>query len=325
MNLSMTQSRPAPTTALHGRYAAPGKVILLGEHSVVYGHPALAAALADGALVHFAPGQGDLVIENWQLRLSPHTACEHALGSAYRMLRKTLGLPDKSPVDLHVNFSIPTGAGLGSSAALAVAVIRALGAAHGQQFSSELASEAAMASETVIHGKPSGLDHTVSLHGGFGLFTRQGGFTPLAEKKSLPLLVGQTGRQRDTKGRVARVAELFETDRAATGEHFQAIARGVTAGAQAIAQNDWTTLGEIMNANQHHLEALDVSCPEIEKMVEIALGEGAYGAKLTGGGGGGSVIALAPGREARIAQAWSRAGFSSFVTTVGHTEGVHHE
>lgn len=321
MNLTMTQSRPSTVPSVTGRHTAPGKVILLGEHSVVYGHPALAGALTDGATVKITPGQGDLVIENWNVRLSPQTPCEHALGHAYRALRKTLGLPETSPVDLHVDFSIPTGAGLGSSAALAVAVIRALGAAHGRQFSYELAGEAAMASETVIHGKPSGLDHTVSLRGGFGLFTRQGGFTSLAEHKSIPLLIGQTGRQRDTKGRVARVAELFETDRATTEQHFHAIASGVTAGAEAIARSDWKALGEIMNSNQHHLEALDVSCPEIQAMVEIALGEGAYGAKLTGGGGGGSVIALAPGREARIAQAWQQAGFTSLLTAVGHRDG----
>ncbi|HEX8950503.1 MAG TPA: mevalonate kinase, partial [Polyangia bacterium] len=147
-------------------HSAHGKVILLGEHSVVYGHPALAGALADGVTVETMAGRGVLRIPQWSCVIDPALDTDATLARAYAAIRARAGEP---ALDLSLTFNLPTGAGLGSSAAMAVAVGRALGLAGAAL------AEAAMASETVIHGKPSGLDHTVSMAGGFGLFTRAGG------------------------------------------------------------------------------------------------------------------------------------------------------
>jgi mevalonate kinase len=285
-------------------FTAHGKVILLGEHSVVYGHPALAGALADGVTVEAMPGRGVLRIPQWSCVIDPAIDTDATLARAYAAIRERAAKP---ALDLSLTFNLPTGAGLGSSAAMAVAVGRALG------LEGAALADAAMASETVIHGKPSGLDHTVSMAGGFGLFTRAGGLTSL-RAAPLPLVIGHTGKARDTKGRVARVAELVTERGDEVRARFTAIEALVARGADAVARGSYGELGAAMNENQGHLEALEVSCPEIERMCGIARDAGAFGAKLTGGGGGGCVIAV--GNDAAVADAWRKAGFNTFTATV---------
>ncbi len=296
-------------------HRAFGKVILLGEHAVVYGHPALAGALADGVTVESAPGAGKLRVPAWNVEVAADDDRGLSIGRAYRALRQTLGLNGFSPVDLTVHFSVPTGAGLGSSAAMAVGVARALCAAH--SLDERAVADAAMASEVEIHGKPSGLDHTVSAAGGFGLFTRAGGLRPVASASPVTLVIGHTGRERDTRGRVARIAELLAEREGEVRARFQAIEKLVERGRAAVERGAFGELGAAMNENQRHLAALEVSCPEIERLCALAADAGAVGAKLTGGGGGGCVIALAPGREAAVRDAWERAGYRAFITTVG--------
>ena len=286
------------------QFTAHGKVILLGEHSVVYGHPALAGALADGVTVETRPGRGVLRIPQWSCVIDPAIDTDATLARAYAAIRTRAGEP---AIDLALTFNLPTGAGLGSSAAMAVAVGRALG------LEGAALADAAMASETVIHGKPSGLDHTVSMAGGFGLFTRAGGLEPL-RAAPLSLTIGHTGKARDTKGRVARVAELVNERGDEVRARFGAIAALGARGADAVARGSYGELGAAMNENQRHLEALEVSCPEIERMCGIARDAGAFGAKLTGGGGGGCVIAV--GNDAAVADAWRKAGFTTFTATV---------
>ena len=305
--------------ATMGTYRAAGKVILLGEHAVVYGHPALAGGLSTGVSVETSPGTGVLRVPAWAVELSPtgqDGRDERALARGYVALRRALGLSGTSPVDLTVTFGIPTGAGLGSSGALAAAVARALTAAHGLEASLELLSSAAMASETEIHGRPSGLDHTLALLGGFGLFTRSRGLEPVAAASPVRVLVGQTGRERDTHGRVARIAQLLDERGEEVRQRFSAIEALVERGRRAIERGDIRALGEAMTENQHHLEALEVSCPEIERMCELAEAAGAAGCKLTGGGGGGCVVAVAPGREDEVLGAWRAAGYEGFAATM---------
>jgi mevalonate kinase len=312
-------------------FFAHGKVILLGEHAVVYGVSALAGALSDGVTVDTAPGRGLLRVPAWNLEVEPArpspspggamkgdaSASEPAVARAYRALRERLGAGIDSPVDFTVRFAVPTGAGLGSSAAMAVALARAVDSVHGLRASAADIAEAAMASEVVVHGKPSGLDNTVAQQGGFGIFTRARGLEPVRAAQPIKLVIGHTGRERDTKGRVARVAELVSERGDEVRARFAAIESLVQRGRAAVERGAHGELGEAMNENQRHLESLEVSCPEIERLCRIALDAGAVGAKLTGGGGGGCVIALAPGREEEIRAAWARAGFSSFVTSVG--------
>src|SRR5262249_52060415 len=143
--------------------------------------------------------------------------------------------------------------------------------------------------------------------------TRADGLSTVAAPP-LALAIGHTGRTRDTKGRVARVAELVAERGDEVRARFAAIAGLVADGRAAVERGAIGELGAAMNANQRHLEALEVSCPEIERLCALALDAGAVGAKLTGGGGGGCVIAV--GAVPAVAAAWRHAGFQSFVAQV---------
>lgn len=337
----MSSRNPADTCDTEAPATACGKVILLGEHAVVYGVPALCAALARGAAVHTVPGEGRLRVPAWQVATptaaellhvpSPSSEGEagggsSSLAAAYRAVLRVLSEVRRLPLaelrrDFVAAFSIPTGAGLGSSAALAVALVRSIDRTLGLELTAEEIAAAALAAEQVFHGHPSGLDHTVAQHGGFGLFRKGQGLHRLdnlpADTAAISLVVGHTGRARDTKGRVARVAELYRHDEKTTAACFFRIDELVSQGTAALKQGDLAALGAAMDRNQAELSALEVSCPEIEEMCQLARGQGALGAKLTGGGGGGCVVALAPGEEAKIAAAWQRAGYTSFVVKIG--------
>ncbi|MCS6914631.1 MAG: mevalonate kinase [Myxococcales bacterium] len=303
--------------------SACGKVILLGEHAVVYGHPALCGALRDGVQIEAVPGSGILSVPAWGLRVSAVKASDGSdLARAYGAVLASLGIPPSAlHHDLVVRFSIPTGAGLGSSAALSVALARALGAILQIPLTPDQVARAAQAAEEVFHGRCSGLDHTVAQQGGFGLFRRPDGLVPL-KAPPLPLCIGLTGRPRDTRGRVARVAELYRDRPVETRTLFRRIEELVEAAARAVTSGDLRALGTAMDENQVLLGQLEVSCPEIDQMCQLARSAGAWGAKLTGGGGGGCVIALSPGAEAAVHTAWRRAGFTSFDATIGGVEAL---
>jgi mevalonate kinase len=345
----MTQA-PSSAVPSHPAASACGKVILLGEHAVVYGVPALCGALQGGAEVSAIPGSGSLRVPAWGVVTPPASellapafrspgelgaavgesvteagaASPHPLGLAYRAILRAVLSPAQQrddefvvPYDFIARFAIPTGAGLGSSAALSVALVRALDQQLGLRLSAHQVDAAALAAEQVFHGHPSGLDHTIAQHGGFGLFRRGHGLTPLVGTPGLRLCIGHTGRARDTKGRVARVAELYREDEVLIGACFARIAALVDDAVAALRCADLPALGAAMSENQRELSRLEVSCPEIEEMCRLALQAGALGAKLTGGGGGGCVVALAGGREAEVRASWERSGFRSFLADIG--------
>ncbi|WP_394829102.1 mevalonate kinase [Pendulispora albinea] len=304
-----------------------GKVILLGEHAVVYGYPALAAALERGVEVSATRGDGMLLLSGLgapEVRkrlpalLPPEfRAGEDALISAYQAILGSLGIdPRVLRHDFAVRSELPLGSGLGSSAALAVALARAISGALGLGASEPAIAAAAHAAESVFHGNPSGIDQAIAQHGGFGVYRRATGLVPLLAD-SIPLCVGLTGRCHETRTLVQRVAELHRDEPVMTSRVLEGIGVLVQEGASAVLRGDLVALGHAMSRNQEELAVLGVSCREIDTMCTLARGAGALGAKLTGGGGGGSVIALAPDDPEKVRAAWRSAGFESFVTTVG--------
>lgn len=317
--------------------SACGKVILLGEHSVVYGVPALCGALQGGVEVEAIPGEGRLLVPEWDVATPPlaellHPPTDAVLSSLSLALRaivehsfaavgRTLSASEL-PYNFVARFAIPTGAGLGSSAALSVALVRAVDRVASLNLRESDVDAAAFAAEKVFHGSPSGLDHTVAQRGGFGLFRRGQGLTPVMDSPPLKLCIGHTGKARDTKGRVARVAELNRENPELTASIFARIGALVGEAVEALSRRDLAQLGRAMNENQALLRQLDVSCEEIERVCQLALDAGALGAKLTGGGGGGCVVALAPGREELVLAAWQAAGYSSFLVEVGGPAAV---
>ncbi|MEZ4402490.1 MAG: mevalonate kinase [Kofleriaceae bacterium] len=294
-----------------------GKIILLGEHAVVYGHPALAGAIDLDVLATVRRRPGPLVLAvHGAFAVEVAATDDHPVAAALRVVVDALGQAGDVGVTAHAR--VPAGAGLGSSAALCVALVRALALYLGRCLDDDGVAALANQAERCFHGTPSGLDVALATRGGLGRFVRGAGLTPIAAPP-VPLVVAASGEPRSTATMVARVAAARTAAPAATdaelarlGALADAAAATVAAGADA-----WPALGAAMTEAHGRLGALGVSTPRLDALVASALAAGALGAKLTGGGGGGAVIALAPGREAAVAAAWHALGAPTFTTTVG--------
>jgi mevalonate kinase len=293
-----------------------GKIILLGEHAVVHGYPALAAALDRGVTIApvATPAGGPLRLELRVWNVAVAADDDHPVARSLAAVADALGA-GRPPLSLIGDAQIPPGAGLGSSAALAVAVARAV-LTHLQR-PVELAAltRAAGASEALVHGRPSGVDVALAIAGGVGVFRRSTGLVPLTGVPPLRVLVGPSGAPRSTAAMIDRVAEATggRTDDARLRE-LGALTDTATA---ALRAGDRAALGAAMNRAHGLLADLGVSTPALDALCEAARAAGASGAKLTGAGGGGAVIAVAPpGREPAILAAWKQAGVDGFVATV---------
>lgn len=303
-------------------FTACGKVILLGEHAVVYGKPCLAAGIDRGVEASFEPGGEALVLEvsPWGVRFV--AGDESELGRALAAL--VAALPPSAPRVCGVvraALHLPGTGGLGSSAALGVAVARTLGAAAlGRALDEPETLTAALAWETVFHGTPSGVDHTVAARGGVGVFCKSAGFDPVPLRGSLRLLVADTGERTPTRETVASVRRIWEHRREETDKTFDAIEALVRNAALALRAGDIEGLGKLMDLNQVLLSSLLLSTERTEALLRAAREAGAFGAKLTGGGGGGCVIAVAePDKESAVLAAWQALGAPAFVATIGQS------
>jgi mevalonate kinase len=286
-----------------------GKVVLLGEHAVVYGQPALAAGIAAGVRAVATPGEGRLRVPAWGLEARVGEASP--VGEALARLLARLGAP---ALDFHAVADIPSRAGLGSSAALAVALARAVAARTGAG-ADEIAA-AAHEAESVFHGTPSGMDAAAATHGGVGRFVRGEGWRPVAVRQPFKLLVGFSGKPRHTLAQVETVALLCRRTPVAR-RLVDTLGEVTAAGIEAVERGDIDTLGRLFDIAHGLLAGLRVSSPELEALVHGARAAGALGAKLTGAGGGGAVIALAPSHREDVLARWRADGFDGMVTEVG--------
>lgn len=210
---------------------------------------------------------------------------------------------------VEATFEIPTRAGLGSSAALAVAVLRSLGANEAE------VAEGALESERIFHGMPSGIDTEAARRGTLGLYGRKNGWRDLVAPP-LEICVGFTGKTRNTRDTVGHVAKLVDEAPKLARELFGNISFIVTSALEALAHGDLVAVGRLMTANHGLLAGLGTSTVELDAMCHLARGAGALGAKLTGAGGGGAVIALCPSRQQEVLAAWRASGYDGFHTTV---------
>jgi mevalonate kinase len=308
-----------------GRGQGYGKVILLGEHSVVYGRPALAAGLATGCTATANPAAVDsLTVEPWNVRVEaarPEPEPERELlrrGFAAVCELASERSSGRRPLELHARMEIPGGAGLGGSAALSVAVIRAQAGALGYALTDDEAVAASLAWERVFHGNPSGIDSAMAVTGGLSWYVRGQPLVRVSAARGLHLVIGNSGEHGSTKSTVASVARQHARDPGKAEQIFDAIAALVTNARSALQTGDHAKLGQLMDLNQTLLSSLLLSTAKLEQMCQLARSAGALGAKLTGGGGGGCMIALAADAAATvpIVRALSDAGFTAFSVEV---------
>lgn len=309
--------------ATHGH--ACGKLILLGEHAVVYGVPAIAAGIDRGARATATTverGPSRLRVGGWNITVRDNEE-EHDLARAFRALLEAErdDRPDLPAVHVEVEADLPPGGGLGCSAAMGVAIARAVDPGA----SDDAIQERAMAWERVFHGNPSGVDAAVASRGGCLQFRRGEPVERVRVRGALHLCVGSTGIASSTKQMVDAVARFKERRPHVVAKAFEGVRSLVGNARLAIEAGDRFALGRLMDLNQMILSGLFVSSTEIERMCAAAREAGAMGAKLTGAGGGGSVVALVPSASAAesVIAAWRADGFDGFATSVAPETRAH--
>jgi hydroxymethylglutaryl-CoA reductase len=304
------------------RAAGHGKAILLGEHAVVYGRHAIAAPipLAIEASVEDAEDGVSLIIPRWgvEQRLQVDAGQREAFHKPSAVILEKLGLMGR-PMRIEVFPNVPRAMGLGGSAAVAVAIIRALNAHFNLSLGDEEINALAFESEKMAHGTPSGIDNTVATYGRF-LMYRPGDpptVRTITVERPIPVVIGMTGVESLTAKMVARVRQAWQRNPQRYERIFDDIDSLTLQGLKAIEAYDLEQLGELMNICQGLLNALQVSCWEVEELIQIAREHGALGAKLTGGGGGGSIIAVCPEGADRVVQAMHDAGYHAMEVQIG--------
>lgn len=304
--------------------SAHGKVILLGEHTVVHGAPAIAVGIDRGARAEatsLAPGEASRLHLGGEVIAADAASSDDRARAFAALLAEGRAAPS---VAVEAASELPAGGGLGSSAAIGVAIGRAVAALFDPVEDGEAAARA-VAWERVFHGNPSGIDTAAAAIGGCFRFTREHGAHPLKipVAKPLVLCVGWSGSASSTRLMVEGVARLRERKPEMVGKSIAGITALVENAALAIEDGDHLGLGRLLDLNQMILAGLLLSTGPIEDLCATARAAGALGAKLTGAGGGGSVIALVADDEAatRVLDAWRGAGFGGFVTRVGASGG----
>lgn len=309
--------------------SAPAKVILFGEHFVVYGEPAIVLAIDKRAYAkaelrddkrlylrsvdlnlagYFESGifkteQGDA--KEAKLKFEP---LKLAVGKVLEIHGENVGL------NIEVNSTVPVAAGLGSSAAVAAAVTAAVGALLNVKISKEDVFRISFEAEKIVHGTPSGVDPAISTFGGTLLFQMDTGFKPLDVKADVPLVIGDTGVERSTRVQVATVRGVKDKYPRVVNPMMRAAREIVLRAIDALKEDDLETLGDLMNINHALLYGLGVSDESLEWLINAARKAGALGAKLTGAGGGGCMIALAENeRLQKVLEAIQRAGGRAFI------------
>ncbi|MEM3577791.1 MAG: mevalonate kinase [Candidatus Bathyarchaeia archaeon] len=308
--------------------SAPAKIILFGEHFVVYGEPAIVLAIDKRAYAKAEKRQDKRLnlrslnlnlsgyYENGNFRVEHGDAKEARLKfePIKRAVEKVLEkCSEKVGLDIEINSTVPVAAGLGSSAAVVAAVTAAVSALLNVKMSKDEVFRITYDAEKIVHGTPSGIDPAISTFGGTLLFQMDTGFKPLNVKTDIPLVIGDTGVIRSTRVQVEKVRGIKEKYPQVIEPIMFSAREIVLRALEALNEGDLETIGELMNINHALLCSIGVSDESLEWLINAARKAGALGAKLTGAGGGGCMIALSKNEKLeQIMEAIQRAGGKPF-------------
>ena len=302
-----------------------GKTILFGEHFVVYGLPAIASAIGDITIATVEPSERLEIIDARPCTQGYKDTKKDEIRREFEGLFNYFGInTDKKQLRITLSGNLFCTSGVGASAALATSVSRAINELLNKGMDDEAINQAAYATEKAGTGNVSGIDNTCSTFGGMLWFVKnmKGGpntMNKLSTKKPIEIVLGNTGITQETRTVVEDVRLKKEESPNEFDKIFSDYQSIVSEAKAALEEGDWKRVGELMNKNQEILEKIGVSCFELEKLIRIANENGALGAKLTGTGRGGYMIALTPGKELQetVANAIEAAGFKTVKTTIG--------
>jgi mevalonate kinase len=288
--------------------SAPGKVILFGEHAVVYGRPAIAVPVSQvraKAIVIAEPraprGQvriiaPDIGLETTLARLPE----DHPLAVVIQKGMTAMQVNHIPACSITITSSIPIAVGMGSGAAVSAATLRALSAFLSRPQSDAQISALVYQAEMIYHGNPSGIDNTVITYARPVYFVKDKTMEILSVKKPFTLVIGDTGIKSLTSVAVGDVRRAWESQRAQFEQLFDSAGKIASLGRKAIESGKVEALGGLMNENHALLQQMGVSSPELDRLVEAATSAGASGAKLSGAGRGGCMIALAVSETSNV-------------------------
>ncbi|MFX0208854.1 MAG: mevalonate kinase [Candidatus Hodarchaeota archaeon] len=303
-----------------------GKIILFGEHFVVYGAPAIAAALDLKTVAMIRPfyGQG-ILIEDHTMKCNVLVGYtdDYILDQAVQRILRLLGINwEQENLSILLKSNIPVVGGLGTSTAALVALTRLFSEYFHLNLSDYEISQLVWEGEKVFAGAPSGIDNAISTYGGLIWFqkgeNKTNNFSPIKSQRPLYIVIGNTRISHNTKELVTKVRKRIDNNPQRFRVIYARVNKIVREAKFAFLNNDLDIIGKLMNENHMHLRTLGVSCEELEHLILIARKNGALGAKLTGAGGGGCMIALTPDTttQTKVANAIEQTGFQAIKTVI---------
>jgi mevalonate kinase len=302
-----------------------GKVILFGEHFVVHGIPGIVSAINSTTEAKVRKTGNQIVIKDDRKTAKGYSQEKklQQLESIDRMLKK-MGINHETALEIWIGGTLPGFSGLGASAASSVAIARAIAETFNMKLTDEQINNIAYEGEKAYAGTPSGIDNTAATFGGLLWFQKNligdsNSIETLHIREPIDIIIGSTGIVANTKAMVEGVANRKRE----SAEKYNAIFRRAEeiafAGKKALLDFNLDKVGDLMNENHHLLQQIGVSHEILDRLVEIAIKQGAYGAKLTGGGGGGCMTALTPGTtlQKKVAKAIEKEGYEILSTRIG--------
>jgi mevalonate kinase len=304
--------------------SAPGKIILFGEHAVVYGQPAIAIPIhqvSARAVVSALPTspKGEVLIDAPDIQLldtNKNLSPQNPIVVILNLLQSHLEIDSFPAMRLRIHSTIPIAGGMGSGAAIAVAILRAVSNFINRQMDDEIINQLAFESEKTFHGTPSGVDNTVITYAQPIFFKHGQPFVRMFPACGLTFVIADSGQSSSTAEMVTGVRQRWQQNPDMVGSIFDRIGEITIRARQLIESNSPQGLGELMINNHQLLQLIGVSTPKLDYLVGEALFAGATGAKLSGAGGGGNIIALTDQSNAQdVANRLSKAGAARTIIT----------
>jgi len=309
-----------------GKGTGFGKVILFGEHFVVYGLPAIASAISDVTTARIEPHGKYSLIDNRPATEGYKSTKKGEMERSMKLLLDFMKIDvEKNPVRITLAGNLFCTSGIGASAAMATSIARAFSDLYGLKLSDDEINRISYEAEKGSAGTPSGIDNTCATYGGLLWFKKNlsGGpntMEPIRITKPIEVVLGNTGISQETSVVVADVRKAKEANPKKFERIFSDYEYLVMEARKALEAGDAKRVGVLMDRNHELLREIDISCRESEDIIKAAKSAGASGAKVTGTGRGGYVIVLTPGKERqeKVAKAIEKAGYAVMKTKIGY-------